>query len=389
MSLRIMRTGLGLSVTLLLATPAFSVDGPVSFPAPRLEILSAASVIDDELVLQGAVDLNLELNFDTGIESGLLLGADTGDFLREPAPNVTTDPQLQSVPGRHPLYLTGVYIGSRSLFGTPLELRYFLGESDSFGTGREFPSRFGLNYFASDMRGLRYFREANIPVYDGLHSISGHGLRLSTGQLRENMELRAYTYHDQQLEQENRYSSDLRLLFGSAGLSIDSFLGATYPYSDAGLYRAGTMLFFDNGSIAQFFAQIALPAWEPGASITAEDLFLLFEPRLYLRPVWFALTFFWHPTVYEQSATAAEGYSDIQLEARIARLDRTGLSGGLRNGFRFRPRDPVAEQLSIRVTPFLMSRLPGYSWELAVETQIYPYENLQSFTGVFSFATEL
>ncbi len=389
MSLRIVRTGIGLSVMLLMAIPALSLDGPVNIPAPRLEILSTASVIDDELVLQGAVELDLELNFRTGIESGLMLGADTGDFLREPVPNVTTDPQLQTVPGRHPIYLSGVYIGSRSLFGTPLELRYFIGESDRFGTGREFPSRFGVSYFASDMRGLRYFRETDIPIYDGMHSVSGHGLRLSTGGLRDNFEFRAYTYNDTQVMQENRYSSDLRVLFGTPGLSIDSFVGATYPFGDAGRYRAGTMLFFDNGSIAQFFAQIALPAWEPMDSITAEDLFLLFEPRLYLRPVWFSLTFFWHPTVYQQTATEAEGYSDIQLEARIARLDRTGLSGGLRNGFRFRPRDPEAEQLSIRLTPFVKSRLPGYSWELAVETQVYPYENLQSFTGVFSFTTEL
>ncbi len=389
MSLRILRPAPWLVLLLIIVVPVYGVEETFSLPAPRLEILSSASVVDDELVLQATVDLGLELSFHTGIETGLLLRAYAGDFLQDPVPNATTDPNLQTLPGLHPLYLSGVYIGSRSLFGTPLELRYFIGDSDRFGTGREFPSRFGMSYFASDMRGMRYFRETAIPVYDGLYSVYGHGLRVSTGRLSDTWELRGYTYGDPRLERENRYSSDLRLLYGTSGLSIDSFLGASYPYGDAGRYRAGTMLFFDNGSIAQFFAQIALPAWEPMDSISAEDLFLLFEPRLYLRPIWFALTFFWHPTVYEQSLTNAEGYSDIQLEAMIARMDRSGLAGGIRNGFRFRPRDPDAEQLSVRLSPFIKSRLPGYSWELALETQIYPYENLQSFTGVFSFATEL
>ncbi|MFN2310629.1 MAG: hypothetical protein ABR590_01080 [Spirochaetia bacterium] len=389
MSLRIMRSALALAGIMSFTVPADAVEVPVDMPAPHLEILSSASVIDDELVLRGAVDLDFELSFQSGVDAGLLFHADSSDFLREPVPNVTTDPALNNDPGYQPLYLSGVYIGSRSLFETPFELRYFIGESDTFGSGREFPSRFDLSYFASEMRGMRYFQESGIPVYDGLYSIYGHGLRLSTGQLRKNTELRAYAYHDPRLEQQNRYSSDIRLLYGSSGLSIDSFLGASYPYGNSGRYRAGTMLFFNNGSIAQFFAQIALPAWEPMQSVSAEDLFLLFEPRLYLRPVWFALTFFWHPTVYEQVATDAEGYSDIQLEAMIGRLNRNGLAGGIRNGFRFRPRDPEAEQLSVRLTPFIKSRAPGYSWELAVESQVYPYESFQSFTGVFSFATEL
>ncbi|TVR90119.1 MAG: hypothetical protein EA428_08840 [Spirochaetaceae bacterium] len=389
MSLGILRSAPWLAVLLIMVAPVYGVEETFSQPAPRLEVLSSASVENDELVIQGAVDLDLELNFHTGIETGILLRAYTADFLHGPVPNAPVDPDQQPLPGLHPIYLSGVYLGSRSLFGTPLELRYFIGDSDRFGTGREFPSRFGLRYFASDMRGMRYFRETSIPVYDGLHSVYGQGLRLTTGRLSETWELRGYTYADPRLKRENRYSSDLRLLFGSQGLSVDSFVGASYPYGDSGRYRAGTMLFFDNGSIAQFFAQIALPAWQPMDSISAEDLFLLFEPRLYLRPIWFALTFFWHPTVYEQRLTEAEGYSDIQLEAMIARLDRTGLAGGIRNGFRFRPRDPDAEQLSVRLSPFIKSRVPGYSWELALETQIYPYENLQSFTGVFSFATEL
>ncbi len=338
---------------------------------PNLELITRGYASGGDFVLgtRGSVDFLVAGGYKFG--GRVLLGFESNNL---------EDPE-----GEKNLQFKGAYVIMRNLFGIPLDLTYFTGENDVFGRGTIFPSYFGAKPIASRFSGYLYFPEENQIRYDGIHTVSGTGLKIASG-FGSTVNLSAlYIYQDSYLGT-GTYSLDLFTAFNTELFKTEAFLGASYPYPDAkyGYYRAGVLLFYDTGQGGEFLTQIGVPRWDPNVDRFTIDLFyFLFEPRVRFDFFSIILTLFWHPEYYLQEKTNELGSADINANFQFGEPNVSIMSGGVESSLSLST--TAAEQFRAVIAPYFSTITSGVIWDFKVNTQIFPWnlsEMFEVFVGV-------
>ena len=356
---------------------------------PRFSLTSRGTIEDSTFQLDTRADVDVAL--EGGYKFGGNLAFSFESTQLEEAADLPETYDAQELAERlsRTLLFQSASITIRQLFGAPLNMRYYSGRMERFGTAEEFVRTFGTNDFGTHFQDYTTFPDG-VP-YEGLFQVEGTGIALQTSPLADTYVLRGYTYQDPRLGS-GRYSSDLRFLANTELLKAELFLGASYPQAAYGIYRAGLLTFFqtsgDGPVQGQFFTQLGLPRWNPeGASdLSLEDFYFLFEPRLKFPAFSLLLTLFWHPEYYLQASTAEGGALDANIRAIIGDEQTSQIRGGLDTRMTYNP--SATQQLAVRVVPFLRVAASGILWDISIRARVYPFNLQESFDGQIGITTE-
>ena len=361
----------------------------------RLELLSRGSVEEDSDAFEAATRLYFDLSIKGGDKFGgllrlSLLSGSVEEALALADEDAVDDPsalaKLNSLAS--PIFKTAA-ITARSVFELPLDLSYFVGYLDTFASGADFVSLFGTEEFATALSGPMVYPEGvggneNL-FYDGIHAVNGTGFKLGSNErLSDRGALYLYCYQDSDLGP-GRWSGDLRALYNAETVKLEAFVGASTAAS-AGVYRGGILFFAAPGEVGEFLLQAGIPYWDPAGSFSVDNLYFLFEPRLDFGPGRVALTVFYHPRWYRQSASESEESSlDAAFDLRFGRLARTGSQGGVENLLKFRPL--TDEPLGIDVSPYYAMIAGGIEWNFKLSLRVFPvpepwYGMFKPFVGL-------
>ncbi len=359
-------------------TPAWSA----SVDIPSLELYSRA------IPGSGTLDLETEGEMDIAIRGGVKFGGEISlGFL---SPFLEQD-------GANRLYLgadegTALTFKSasviiRDVLTLPFSLTYFVGESDTIGSGAAFADVFGAQPVASQYSGFLYFPDS--VRYDGIHTINGTGVKAALNPVDARYYAAVYAYQDGYFYDvtpsgvafdPGRYSVDVHGLADFGKLKLEAFAGVTAPVSSYGYYRAG-LVFHAADTAGEFLAQVGVPRWDPAHGSTDLDLFLvLFEARIYLGLLSIVPTVFLHPGSYLQQPTGEAGLVDFNVSLRLG--DRSGsiVSGGLESNVAFKKED--LQDLEARVSPFVSFATAGALWQIKANVQVFPSIDFEGFIGV-------
>uniref|UniRef100_A0A7C3E2Z5 Uncharacterized protein n=1 Tax=Gracilinema caldarium TaxID=215591 RepID=A0A7C3E2Z5_9SPIR len=287
-------------------------------------------------------------------------------------------------------------VSARKPFDLPIDFSYFIGFSDTFCSGEDFPQLFGSVPITTEFKGFSYFPQGigGNPAYqyNGIHEAIGTGFHLSLLTWK-NVVPMLYLYQDSAFINEStgipesgRYSGDIRLLINSQYVKFEAFAGATAPYGDYGLYRGGLLAFFTTGTGADFLAQVGIPGWEAGTEIQVDNLYFLFEPRLSIGLFALHITLFYHPVRYLQLLNPEErGATDINAKLIIGDILKYRLQGGLESTINLHS-DSTNNTLDLRVSPFLSVVTEGIRWDVKIRINPFkyttPFEMADTFIGV-------
>lgn len=359
-----------------------SLLGAVEVSIPSLELMSWGRLEEGRFGLYSRGYLEVAL---LGSEKGF---GGKAEFLFEdsrleesPSFSSTYDQSTLEQAFHKTLTIKSLSVEMKQVFQLPVSMVYFTGSTDVIGSGKIFTSVFGSGTIASPVQGYVYFPTGI--QYEGLHTISGTGLKLYTDKTFEKLFLSVYTYQDQYLEK-GKYSSDLWLAFSHEGLQLETFIGASYPISTYGVYRAGLLFHYVTPEGGAFFTQIGVPRWDPqeDTRFTVDLFYFLFEPRVQIGLFGVSLTFFWHPSYYLQTATGESGITDLYIRFSYGKQPQTSWVGGIENGVTLQTN--AGEQVTYRLTPYLSVLTSGVQWEFRVNFNLYPYHwnsLIQTFVG--------
>ncbi len=348
-----------------------------------LAVVSATSATDldvrpFEFITRGYVDggvFQLQTTGELGIQlqSGQLTRSEVLLGVRSTA--FGTDPDVSPVVRR-------ASVTFEQLLGSSFSFTYFLGELDRLASGQRFPGAFGTPPVATEFRGYQYFPEG--PLYEGLYGVSGTGVRISSGEQWRRVELAAYAYQDNRFDP-GVFSNDIAVMVNLAGVQLEAFAGASYPLGAFGRYRGGLLANFSTPEGDALLAQVGVTGFEPGSGqeFGLDDLFFLFEPRVNLGTLGLALTFFWHPGLYDQVENPERGTIDTNLNVRIGDSVSDGLSGGVESRVSIRPQS--GDQFQITTGPYLRLNSGSVSWDLRAVLRPFPFaldELVEGYLGV-------
>lgn len=354
---------------------------------PKMELITRADIgpATPVLLTRGKIDLKISGGYKLG--GSLVLGFDSSDLGYS---NTTLDPATEDAESiatylNNQTYLQfqSAQVTIRDLFSTPTEFTYFTGKADVLCSGDDFPNLFGSVPVATRYRGYLYFPDNE---FDGIHTINGTGLKISTTFGSERIISSAFIYEDGYMGS-GHFSSDIRTLFNFDKIKMESFIGATFPASDYGLYRGGLLFYYNPGTTGEFLAQVGVPQWNPAESFTIDRLFFLFEPRIKLNPVTVIFTLFWHPGYYLQTTTADSGSADVHINFMIGEPEISTFSGGLEGSVTFNSSAP-SDQFGIKVSPYVSAITSGVIWNIMLNTELFPYSLEDMFEGVISVKAE-
>jgi hypothetical protein len=399
---------------LLLVLPFFSLFG-AEITVPRLELATRGRVNDDgefALSTNALVDIALDGGYKFGVKLGLAFAAaDLGkafayrDFRFLPLPpgtavsdieyNSMTDQMNKIIDSSAVLSFRVAKATARDLFNLPLELSYFIGYGDTFGSGEEFAARYGLFQIPTDFTGFYYFPDGidgNINRrYEGIHQVQGTGFSFALTRWNGFVPM-VYLYQNlSDLETGGlsfagaRYSGDFRLLFNKSGLSVETFGGITGRKNAGIQFRGGALAFFSSGTGTDFLFEAGIPGWEKGTKFGVDHLYFLIEPRLRFGIMAFHLTFFYHPLVYQGIKTDDErGRADLNFKIMFGDPVSTGVQGGIESTLGVKIDDYDA--MTVRLGPFVSFVSNGLLWNLKLRMNIMdydaPYKMFELFAGI-------
>jgi hypothetical protein len=370
----------------LLIFPALGLAG-AEITVPRLEMITRGAEDNGEFALSSnaAVDIALNGGYKFGIVLGLSFEAvNLGkafayrDFGLEAVP-----PGMSPGAGEYnqladrynnqaALSFRMARAIARDLFNQPFELSYFVGQSDAFCSGEEFFSRFGVSGITTDFTGFYYFPDGigGNPYrrYNGLHTPRGTGLSFVLTRSRVFVPM-LYLYQDfpvydaaaGALSESLRYSGDMRFLVNEQRVKAEFFAGMSGGKENQFEVRGGLLGFFDSGKGTEFLLHLGIPGWKTGEEFSIDNLYLLFETRVYFGYVSLAGAFFYHPLVYMHITEPEEqGRADINLKVLFGRLPREKIQWGAEFTTGLNVND--MEDLYIRLSPFLSFLGTGLQW---------------------------
>jgi hypothetical protein len=375
---------------LIIFVPGAAFSANVS--VPELELL-IHGFLDD-----GVFQLNTMGKMDVAIEGGykfggrVVIGFENDDLVsrREHLPDdgTTGVSDIVSYLLLQPsLVFKSAAVTIRELFSIPLDLSVFTGQHTIFCNGDIFPSYFGTYPVASRFGSYVYFPDSI--VYDGIHTVTGTGLEISTTFGSEKAKTAIFVYQDAYLGP-GIFSADLHTMVNLDFFKMEGFIGASFPASDYGFYRAGFLFFFKAGDVGEFLTQIGIPKYDPANDKFAIDLFyFLFEPRIKIRFFNIHMTLFWHPAFYREyllTSTGELGSIDINLNLLFAEPEKSPFSGGLEGTFSFDTKD--IDQFDIKVSPYFRAVTAGVMWDFRLNVRLFPFELSEMFEGFIGITAE-
>jgi len=369
---------------LLAVLPALAFGANVTIPT--FQLLTRGILEGGEFSLETSGDV--EINFGGGYKFGGRLSLALSETNLEEAtlPSPTYDPDNIDVLLNRSLRFQSASVIVRELFGSPVDVTYFIGEVDRLLNGDIFPDQFGSDIVASDFRGILYFPTG--VAYDGVHVIDGTGIAVSTSSAWQRVFLQGAIYQDAYLGA-GKYSADLRAAFNTPNFKAETFIGSSFPAGAWGIYRGGVLLFYNTGQGGEFLAQVGIPRWAPvtDGPLNIDDFFFLFEPRVHINFLSIVLTLFWHPEYYEQAPTGEAGATDIAIRFIAGDVQQNTVSGGIENGIKLRPQS-TEEQLRVSVTPFVSLNASGVIWDLKANVKVFPWALEDLFDAYIGIRTE-
>ncbi len=366
----------------LISTNLYSADLKV----PNMELITRSNFDTGTPILTTRGKINLLVSGGYKLGGNLTIGFDSSDigFSQTDPSTLTTATGLATyLSNQTYLQFQSAQIIIRNLFSSSTDLTYFIGKNDVLCSGDDFPNIFGSIPIATRYRGYLYFPNNE---FNGIHTINGTGLKLSSNFGSDRNVTSAYIYQDGYLGS-GYFSSDLRTMFNFDKIKIESFLGATFSASSSGLYRGGFLFNYKPGISGDFFAQVGVPQWDPSEIFTIDRLFFLFEPRIKFNPVTIILTLFWHPGYYLQSTTGNAGSSDVHINFMIGEPGISKISGGIEGSTTY-DSSKTSDQFSIQVSPYLSAITSGVIWNIMLNTKLFPYSLNDMFEGVISAKAE-
>jgi len=168
-------------------------------------------------------------------------------------------------------------------------------------------------------------------------------------------------------------SLDIRTAFNLEKVSVEAFLGATFPTSDSaiGYIRSGLFLHAGTDKV-EFLAELGMPRWRPLDDAFDLDLFyLLLEQRVHFGKLSIVPTFFWRPGYYQQEATLEEAM-DINLDLQFHGKEESLVSGGVEGNFVYQTA-PTSEMIA-KAIPYIQLSTPGVVYKAQVNTKVWPFD---------------
>ena len=353
---------------------------------PNMEIITRSNFDTGTPVLTTRAKIDLLVSGGYKLGGSLTIGFDSSDlgYSQTDPGTLGTATEIGSyLSNQTYLQFQSAQVIIRDLFSSPANLTYFIGKTDVLCSGDDFQTIFGSQQIATRYRGYLYFPDNE---FNGIHTINGTGLKLSSNFGSDKNITSAYVYEDGYMGS-GYFSSDIRTLFNFDKIKIEGFLGATYPASTYGLYRAGFLFNYNPGTTGDFFAQIGVPQWDPSENFTIDRVFFLFEPRIKFNPVTIILTLFLHPGYYLQSTTGDSGSSDVHINFMIGEPGVSTFSGGIEGSTTYNA-SAATNQFGIKVTPYLSAITSGVIWNIMLNTKLFPYSLNDMFEGVISVKAE-
>lgn len=287
-------------------------------------------------------------------------------------------------------------MSARKPLDLPIDVSYFIGFSDTFCSGEDFPQLFGSAPIGTEFKGFAYFPQGidGNPSYqyNGIHEAIGSGFHLSVRAWDQIIPM-LYVYQDSAfinettgIPESGRYSGDFRLLVNSQFIKFEAFAGGTIPYGTYGMYRGGLLAYFTTGTGADFLAQVGIPGWEAGTDLRVDNLYFLFEPRLSMGLLALQITLFYHPVRYLQLLNPDErGATDINAKILLGDITKQRVQGGLEGTINLRS-GTTDSSFDLRLSPFISVITEGIRWDVKVRFDPFKYtkplEMADTFIGV-------
>ncbi|GHU09185.1 hypothetical protein FACS1894151_06430 [Spirochaetia bacterium] len=337
---------------------------------PRLELFSHGTIKDGSLTVGTSALADITLN--GGYKYGATLGFSLSSTNLEKA-FLFQDENLLSFRVFQAIV--------RQPFALPVELSFFVGAADTFCSGDNFLSRFGMEGIGTDYRGFLYFPEGlggnSGQYYSGaIHGIQGTGISLALTSWEQVVPV-LYIYEDLSFirpeifatvpleEQLNSYSADLGLLINTAPVKLELFGGYSYTWEKKTAVRGGLLAYLSNGKGVDFLAQAGIPCWIPGEDFSIDNLYFLMEPRIRFGIFAVHVTLFYHPLYYMNRINPAEqGKADVNFRFIFGNLDEKGTEGGLETTMILKAYDIT--DFVIRISPFFSWISGGMEWNLKI-----------------------
>ncbi|HVP17968.1 MAG TPA: hypothetical protein VMU36_03170 [Spirochaetia bacterium] len=381
----------GAIIGVLLFYPALVF--PANITVPTFELITHASPIAGVYALQtyGNVVIQVEGGYKFGAQIDL-------NFLSSINPTFSLE--------QYPANSLGIYGASvimRDVFGSSIDISYFVGQNDYFCRGDGF-SYFGATTFATSYAGFMYFPAG--PLYQGVYQVDGTGVRIDITPVIESLRFSVYAYEDTHandllsayiptsistLPALGAYSVDVRALFNMDVVKLEGFLGGTYASASLfGYYRGGLMLYATNKDV-EFFAQVGVPEWDPSSAFSINLFYLLFEPRLHLGQFSVVPTFFWHPAYYQQFSNPSEvGNFDVNVNVYFGDLVKTSIRGGIEGNFKFQSSSMTSPGiLQTSTSPYVSFATAGVVWTVRTNFKFFPFDSADFFTAFIGIEATL
>ncbi len=355
---------------------------------PTMEIITRADFSDTTPVIKsrGKVDMNISGGYKLG--GNLTLGFDSSDLSYSDSTAAENDDSVSELAeyldNQTFLNFQSASIVMRGVITESSSLTYFIGETDTFCSGDDFPRIFGTYPIATRYRGYLYFPNYE---FDGIYKVNGTGLKMETNWGGDTYLSSVYIYQDGYLP-DGYFSSDFRTLFNFTDLKMETFMGATFPAGDEGLYRAGFLMNYKSGDVGEFMAQVGVPLWDPNASFDADRLFFLFEPRIHFNFFSIILTLFKEPGYYLQEQMPTTGTTNVHLNFMLGDLTKSPLSGGIESSAVFDTSDTAEDQFTYVLTPYISAITSGVIWNIMVNINLFPFSLDDMFEGVIGIKAE-
>jgi len=358
---------ISLSFFILLPVFCFSADIFV----PTLELLSR--MYSDSGVFTMQTKGSFEMNIEGGYKFGGKLKIGIDDAVVDDINNLPS------------LDFHAAEVSINDLFELPFSISYYTGIIDDFCTGDIFHTYFGTGLIEPNLSGYMAFGTG--VNYDGLHSVAGTGISVSSNFGTEWNYTRAYLYQDAHLGS-GFFSADLRSAFNLGDLKLEGFAGASFPVSTAGIYRGGFLLYYKASETGSFLAQIGIPRWDPAVDTFGINLFyFLFEPRLNFGIFGINLTFFWHPAYYLNIATNEAGSIDLLVDFEIGDIEEFPVTGGLSTRLSYNA-VLTTDQFETIIAPYLGVVTSGVLWDFKLNVNILPFDLATMFEGYIGIRAE-
>ncbi|MDC7225679.1 MAG: hypothetical protein PQJ61_02820 [Spirochaetales bacterium] len=360
------------SLLLMILMPALSFAADISIPS--LELVTRMYPDDGVFTLQTLGSFEME------VEGGYKFGGK----LKLGIEDAVVDDILEEN-GMPVLSFNAAEVTIRDMFGIPLSASYYTGIIDDFCNGEIFHTYFGTSIIEPKLSGFMYFGDGI--DYDGLHSVAGTGISVSTTFGTEWNYTRAYLYQDAYLGS-GYFSSDLRSAFNLGDLKLETFFGASFPVSTMGIYRAGFLMYYKASETGSFFAQIGVPRYDPGEDSFNINLFyFLFEPRLSFGIFGLNFSFFWHPAYYHNTATGEEGSIDLLVDFAFGDLETFPVTGGLSPQFTYDANSDT-DQFLLKASPYMTVATAGVLWDFKLDVNVLPFDLSTMFEGYIGVRAE-